>query len=80
MELAAIDQAEAARSDYNLSPSRFVSANDEEPVLPLEEAVVLLREAEEERQTTDSQLWRVLNELGIFRVNEGDTNARSYER
>jgi type I restriction enzyme M protein len=62
---AVIDQAEAARSDYNLSPSRFVSANDEEPVLPLEEAVVLLAEAEEERAAADAELDKVLALLGL---------------
>jgi type I restriction enzyme M protein len=67
MELAAIDQAEAARSDYNLSPSRYVSASDEEPVLPLEEAVVLLQEAEEERSVADRELSNVLEQLRLLR-------------
>jgi type I restriction enzyme M protein len=56
---------EAARNDYNLSPSRYVSTNDEEPVLPLEEAVVLLREAEEERAEADKALQEVLEQLGL---------------
>ena len=41
--------AEAVKNDYNLSPSRYVSTGGDEEVLPLEEAVVLLQEAEEER-------------------------------
>ncbi len=51
--------------DYNLSPSRYVSANDAEEVLPLEEAVVLLREAEEERAEADRALQDVLAKLGF---------------
>jgi type I restriction enzyme M protein len=62
-----ITTAEAARNDYNLSPSRYVSTNDEEPVLPLEEAVVLLEEAEEERVEADKKLWEVLAQLGLVR-------------
>lgn len=59
--------AEAARNDYNLSPSRYVSTNDEEPALPLEEAMVLLEEAEEERGEADKELREVLNQLGLVR-------------
>ena len=62
-----ITLAEAARNDYNLSPSRYVSVNDEEPVLPLEEAVVLLQEAEEERAEADKELKKVLFQLGLLR-------------
>ena len=46
---AVITNAEAARNEYNLSPSRYVASNESEEVLPLEEALVLLAEAEEER-------------------------------
>lgn len=62
-----ITTAGAVRNDYNLSPSRYVSTNDEEPVLPLEEAVVLLQEAEEERAEADQSLWEVLRNLGLVR-------------
>jgi len=58
---------EAAKNDYNLSPSRYVSTNDEEPVLPLEEAVVLLEEAEEEREVADKALKEVLAKLGLVK-------------
>ena len=47
---------ETVRNDYNLSPSRYVAVNGAEEVLPLEEAVVLLAEAEEERQAADTEL------------------------
>jgi len=56
---------EAARNDYNLSPSRYVSNGKAEEVLPLEEAVVLLKEAEEEREQADKSLAEVLNRLGL---------------
>jgi type I restriction enzyme M protein len=52
-------------SDYNLSPSRYVVVDNEEEVLPLEEAVVLLREAEEERAVADRKLDEVLKELAL---------------
>ena len=56
---------EVAKNDYNLSPSRYVSTNDEEPVLPLEDTVVLLEEAEEERAKADEELRKVLSNLGL---------------
>lgn len=62
---AIITKEEAARNDYNLSPSRYVSTGEKEEVLPLEEAVILLREAMEERAQTEEQLKKVLKELGI---------------
>jgi type I restriction enzyme M protein len=62
---AIVTREEAARNDYNLSPSRYVTTNEKEDVLPLEEAVVLLREAEEERAEADRELARVLRALGL---------------
>ena len=61
-----ITEEEIARNDYNLSPSRYVSADDEAPVLPLEEAMVLLQEAEEERKKTDKALVDALAKLGLL--------------
>jgi type I restriction enzyme M protein len=63
---AIISKDEAARNDFNLSPSRYVASNGKEQVLPLEEAMVLLREAEEERVVADMELNSVLRELGLF--------------
>lgn len=60
-----IRNEEAARNDYNLSPSRYVSTDDREEVLPLEEAMVRLREAEEERRRADQELAEVLRALGL---------------
>jgi len=62
---AIVTREEAARNDYNLSPSRYVAQNGGEEVLPLEEAVVLLQEAEEERREADAALQEVLRGLGL---------------
>jgi type I restriction enzyme M protein len=62
---AIIKTEEAARNDYNLSPSRYVTSDGEEEVLPLEEAMTLLREAEEERAEADTALQEVLESLGL---------------
>ena len=56
---------DAVRNDYNLSPSRYVIMNGREEVLPLEEALVLLAEAEEERRDVDTELDAVLTQLGF---------------
>jgi type I restriction enzyme M protein len=56
---------EAIRNDYNLSPSRYVAVDGGEEVLPLEDAVVLLAEAEEERVAADVRLRAVLGDLGL---------------
>ena len=61
-----ITNDEAARNDYNLSPSRYVSTNGKEEVLSLEEAVVRLQEAEEERAEADRTLNEVLQTLGCY--------------
>jgi len=62
---AVISKAEVAKNDYNLSPSRYVSTGGEAEVLPLDEAVVLLQEAEEERAEVDRELDKVLTKLGF---------------
>ena len=60
-----IGSDEISENDFNLSPSRYVSKNGGEEVLPLEDAVVLLEEAEEERAKVDKELNKVLKELGF---------------
>lgn len=62
---AIITNDEAAKNDYNLSPSRYVSTGEEAEVLPLDEAVVLLAEAEEEQAEADQKLDEVLTKLGF---------------
>ena len=68
---AIITKEEAARNDYNLGPSRYVASNDVEPPLPLEEALVLLAQAEETRAEADVELDAVLVELGFGGWREG---------
>ncbi len=65
---AVISIDEAVRSDYNLSPSRYVLGGSYD-ALPVDEALVLLRAAEEERSNADQDLERELTELGLGRIN-----------
>ena len=67
---AVISTSESARNDYNLSPSRYVASNDAEPPMPLEEALVLLAEAEEARAEADAELEAMLARLGFDRWRE----------
>jgi type I restriction enzyme M protein len=60
-----ITTADAVKNDSNLSPSRYVSTGIEADVLPLDEAVVRLQEAEEERAEADRGLKEVLASLGF---------------
>ena len=60
-----VSNEETARNDYNLSPSRYVAQEGEDDTLPLEDAVVLLKEAEEERGEADVRLNEVLRGLGL---------------
>jgi type I restriction enzyme M protein len=62
---AIIKKEEAIKNDYNMSPSRYVSTGGQEEILPLEEAVILLQEADEERVEVDKQLDAVLSKLGF---------------
>ena len=56
---------ESAESDYNNNPSRYIIQNDEEDTLPLEEAMVLVKKAEEELSISDTTLKNVLTDLGL---------------
>jgi len=60
-----VPKEEIAKNDYNLSPSRYVSVNGEDTTLPLDEAVVLLKESEEERAKADEKLNGLLEQLGL---------------
>jgi type I restriction enzyme M protein len=62
---AIITRTDAAKNDYNLSPSRYIVLNGLEEVLSLEDAAVLFFEAEEERETADKDLFRILKRLGV---------------
>jgi type I restriction enzyme M protein len=56
---------EAIRNDCNLSPSRYVASNNKEEILPLDEAAVLLAQAEEETQAADRELNAILTKMGL---------------
>lgn len=60
-----IAKEETAKNDYNLSPSCYVAQNRKDDTLPLEDAVVELQEAEEEREEADKKLNSILENLGI---------------
>jgi type I restriction enzyme M protein len=60
-----ITTVEAAKNDYNLSPSRYVALDATDDTLPLEDAVVMLKEAEEGRQDADKKLNEIIKELGL---------------
>ncbi len=66
-----ISNDDAARNDFNLSPSRYVASDSKEEVLPVEEALVLLAEAEEERAAVDRELDAVLSKMGYRIKDEG---------
>ncbi len=61
-----ISKDEAVKNDYNLSPSRYVSAAEEENILELEEAGALLKEAEDERKRADEKMLNILESLGLI--------------
>jgi type I restriction enzyme M protein len=61
----AISKEEAVKNDYNLSPSRYVAQDGGDETLPLEDAIVLMKEAEEERKESDSKLRDILEDLGM---------------
>lgn len=60
-----IPREEVIKNDYNLSPSRYVITDGGDETLPLEDAVVQLKEAEEEQAGADRQLDEVLRRLGF---------------
>lgn len=60
-----VSSEKVAASDYNLSPSRYVSSPAANSTITLEEAARLLREALAQREAADEQLWSTLRELGV---------------
>jgi len=62
---AIVSAADVAKNDFNLSPSRYIAQNGNDETLLLEDAVVLLREAEEERWEVDEKLKKVLAGPGL---------------
>ncbi|MBT9148159.1 MAG: Type I restriction enzyme EcoKI M protein [Syntrophomonadaceae bacterium] len=60
-----IPKEEAIKNDYIISPSRYVAQNGADDTLPLDDAVIQLKETEEERREADDKLKEVLSHLGI---------------
>lgn len=58
-----ISNEEAARNDYNLSPSRYVATDEREEPLPIEEALVELEQVKEEGEEIDRELNQILKKL-----------------
>jgi type I restriction enzyme M protein len=63
--LMTIGVSEVVRNDYNLSPSRYITVDGDEEVLPVEDAIVLLKEAEEERAAADREFDEAMGRLGL---------------
>ncbi len=69
---AVVTTQQVTANDYNLSPSRYVASNDMPEVLSLEDALVQLAEAEEERRRADEALDEVLSKLGFSNWRHSD--------
>jgi type I restriction enzyme M protein len=63
--LTTITLDEAVRNDYNLAPSRYIAVDGREEVLTVEDAIVLLKEAEEERAVADREFDKAMDMLGL---------------
>ncbi len=67
-----ITNEEAARNDYNLSPSRYVGVGEKEEYLPIDEALVELAQIEEEREEIEAELKAIVQKLGFERYLAGE--------
>jgi type I restriction enzyme M protein len=56
---------EAARNDYNLNPTRYVTGDAKEELMPIDECLVELAQVEEERRAIDSELDSILRKMGL---------------
>jgi type I restriction enzyme M protein len=62
---AIVPIADVVSNDYNLSPSRYVDSGADADIVPVEEAVLELQEAEDAAREADHQLGDVLASLGL---------------
>lgn len=60
-----ITKEEAIKNDHNLSPSTYVAKDGIDESLPLEDAILQLKEAEEGRKEADEKLKGILVNMGI---------------
>ncbi|MBI2185133.1 MAG: SAM-dependent DNA methyltransferase [Thaumarchaeota archaeon] len=56
---------EVVKNDYNLSPSRYVATDSEEELIPIDESLVELAQAEEEKKAIDTELDSILRKMGF---------------
>jgi type I restriction enzyme M protein len=59
-----INRDDAIKSDYNLSPSRYISKSDDENLMPMEDIIAEIRDIEIERKNNDIILNNILKSLG----------------
>ena len=59
-----LNKEDIINADYNLSPSRFVSKNDDEELIPINEIIMEMRKIEEEKKKNDALLNDILKQLG----------------
>ena len=60
-----ITNDEAAKNDYNLSPSRYVAVDGRPEALSVKAALALVREAEEEQRAADREFDKAMEQLGL---------------
>lgn len=60
-----INKSELVEKDYNVSPSTYISQNGTDETLPVEEAIVLVKEAQEEAKQAEKNLSGLLKQLGF---------------
>ncbi len=59
-----INRDDIIKSDYNLSPSRFISKNDDENIIPIEDIINEIKDIEIQRKNNDKALNNILKGLG----------------
>jgi len=60
-----ISNEEAAKNDYNLSPSRYVDTSEKEDYRPIPEVLEELRELEGEAKKIDADLVKIFSQMGF---------------
>lgn len=60
-----VDHAELKKSDYNISPSRFIHTSEAETYRPIAEIVEELNAIEAEARETDKALKEILEKIRI---------------
>lgn len=60
-----IKKEDLVKTDYNLSPSRYISQDDGVTIQSLDEALVLVKEADEELKISQENLKSVMEQLGF---------------